>query len=102
MEKFILFKKWLEVVEKKDEIRLVIYEEDYKDEIVQYKELKVKVIEFFVLVEIENQIYNYLMLFFFCYYDKGDFISKCRFGKNEKYVVFYNGEEIYFYWVNQD
>lgn len=50
----------------------------------------------------ENQIYNHLALFFSRYYDKGDFISKRRFGKNEKYMVPYNGEETHFYWANHD
>ncbi len=50
----------------------------------------------------ENQIYNHLAIFFSRYYDKGDFISKRRFGKNEKYIVPYNGEETHFYWANHD
>ncbi|RIV31552.1 site-specific DNA-methyltransferase [Flagellimonas lutimaris] len=102
MEKSTSLKKWLEAVEKKDETRLAIYEEDYKEEIVQYKELKAKETESSVSVETENQIYNHLTLFFSRYYDKGDFISKRRFGKNEKYVVPYNGEETHFHWANQD
>jgi adenine-specific DNA-methyltransferase len=102
MEKSTSLKKWLEAVEKKDETRLAIYEEDYKDEIAQYKELKSKATESSVSVETENQIYNHLTLFFSRYYDKGDFISKRRFGKNEKYVVPYNGEETHFHWANQD
>lgn len=52
--------------------------------------------------EAENQIYNHLVLFFARYYDKGDFISKRRFGKNEKYMLPYNGEETHFYWANYD
>jgi adenine-specific DNA-methyltransferase len=102
MEKSTSLKKWLEAVEKKDETRLAIYEEDYKDEIAQYKDLKAKANESSVSVETENQIYNHLTLFFSRYYDKGDFISKRRFGKNEKYVVPYNGEETHFHWANQD
>lgn len=102
MEKSTSLKKWLEAVDKKDETRLAIYEEDYKDEIAQYKELKAKSTESSVSVETENQIYNHLTLFFSRYYDKGDFISKRRFGKNEKYVVPYNGEETHFHWANQD
>ena len=102
MEKSISLKKWLEAVQKKDENRLKIYEEDYKDEITQYKELKAKATEATVSIETENQIYNHLTLFFSRYYDKGDFISKRRFGKNEKYVVPYNGEETHFHWANQD
>ena len=102
MEQSTSLKKWLEAVQNNDETRLVIYEEDYKEEIAQYKELKAKATESSVSVETENQIYNHLTLFFSRYYDKGDFISKRRFGKNEKYVVPYNGEETHFHWANQD
>ena len=52
--------------------------------------------------ETKNSIYNHLLLFFSRYYDKGDFITKRRFGKTEKYIVPYNGEEVHFYWANHD
>ena len=73
-----------------------------KDTIQQYQTLKAKATATNVSVETENQIYNHLTLFFSRYYDKGDFISKRRFGKNEKYVVPYNGEETHFHWANHD
>jgi len=73
-----------------------------KDKITAYEELKVQSTAFEVSEETENQIYNHLTQFFSRYYDKGDFISKRRFGKNEKYVVPYNGEETHFHWANQD
>ncbi len=73
-----------------------------KDKIEHYQELQQQVQHARVSVETENLIYNHLTLFFSRYYDKGDFISKRRFGKNEKYVVPYNGEETHFYWANQD
>lgn len=73
-----------------------------KDKINRYLELKGLSTEARASVETENQIYNHLTLFFSRYYDKGDFISKRRFGKNEKYVVPYNGEETHFHWANQD
>ncbi len=94
--------RWLEAVSKHDQQRLDIYTEDYKDEIKNYKELKAKSNQAEVSAETENMIYNHLIQFFSRYYDKGDFISKRRFGKNEKYVVPYNGEEIHFHWANQD
>jgi adenine-specific DNA-methyltransferase len=72
------------------------------DKVKQYNELKTKVDQASVSIETENQIYNHLTLFFSRYYDKGDFISKRRFGKNEKYMVPYNGEETHFYWANHD
>jgi len=52
--------------------------------------------------DLEREIYNHLINFFSRYYDKGDFISKRRYGKNEKYVVPYNGEEVLLYWANKD
>ncbi len=102
IENSTAIKKWLEAKSNKDETRLTIYEEDYKEEIRQYKTLKTKATESAVSVETENHIYNNLTLFFSRYYDKGDFISKRRFGKNEKYMVPYNGEETHFYWANHD
>jgi len=52
--------------------------------------------------DMERGIYNHLINFFSRYYDKGDFISKRRYGKNEKYAVPYNGEEVLLYWANKD
>ncbi|MBW9220675.1 hypothetical protein KKP91_00435 [Methanothermococcus sp. SCGC AD-155-M21] len=52
--------------------------------------------------DLEKEIYNHLITFFSRYYDNGDFISKRRYGKNEKYVIPYNGEEVYLYWVNKN
>lgn len=98
LEKEDIIKGWLEAEagEKKT------LEKFGKDKINQYKELQGKVNEATVSIETENQIYNHLTLFFSRYYDKGDFISKRRFGKNEKYMVPYNGEETHFHWANHD
>ena len=98
LEKDDIIKGWLEA---EDEEKKTL-EKFGKDKINQYRELKAKSTEAIVSVETENQIYNHLTLFFSRYYDKGDFISKRRFGKNEKYVVPYNGEETHFHWANQD
>ena len=73
-----------------------------KDKIKAYEKLIAQTTAFKVSEETENQIYNHITQFFSRYYDKGDFISKRRFGKNEKYVVPYNGEETHFHWANQD
>jgi adenine-specific DNA-methyltransferase len=97
-EKNDIIKGWLEA----DESEKKTLEKFGKDKINQYQELKAKATESSVSIETENQIYNHLTLFFSRYYDKGDFISKRRFGKNEKYVVPYNGEETHFHWANQD
>ncbi len=98
LEKDDIIKGWLKA--EGDEKKTL--EKFGKDKINHYRELKLKLTESSVSAETENQIYNHLTLFFSRYYDKGDFISKRRFGKNEKYVVPYNGEETFFYWANHD
>jgi adenine-specific DNA-methyltransferase len=52
--------------------------------------------------DMEKEIYNHIYAFFSRYYDKGDFISKRRYGKNNKYAIPYNGEETTLYWANND
>ena len=51
---------------------------------------------------IEAAIYNHLYAFFSRYYQDGDFISKRRYSKRERYAIPYNGEEVYLYWANYD
>ncbi len=51
---------------------------------------------------IETQIYNHLYTFFSRYWQDGDFISKRRYSKKERYAIPYNGEEVYLYWANHD
>ena len=68
----------------------------------KYIELLNQLNDIKISVEFENDIYNHLITFFSRYYDNGDFISKRRYGKNEKYVVPYNGEEVLLYWPNKD
>ncbi|MFN3532650.1 MAG: site-specific DNA-methyltransferase, partial [Candidatus Brocadia sp.] len=47
-------------------------------------------------------IYNHLYTFFSRYWQDGDFISKRRYSKKERYAIPYNGEEVYLYWANHD
>jgi len=47
-------------------------------------------------------IYNSLYTFFSRYYEDGDFISKRRYSRNQRYAIPYNGEEVYFHWANND
>jgi adenine-specific DNA-methyltransferase len=54
------------------------------------------------MLSTKKEVYNHLINFFSIYYDKGDFITKRRYGKKEKYCVPYNGEEVLLYWVNKD
>ncbi len=51
---------------------------------------------------VEAAIYNHLVAFFSRYYQDGDFISKRRYSKRERYAIPYNGEEVYLYWANHD
>lgn len=51
---------------------------------------------------LEATIYNHLYAFFSRYYDAGDFLSKRRYSKSERYAVPYNGEEVYLHWANRD
>jgi len=44
---------------------------------------------------LEALIFNHLYAFFSRYYDSGDFMSKRRYSKKEKYAIPYNGEEVY-------
>ncbi len=51
---------------------------------------------------IETAIFNHLYSFFSRYYDAGDFMSKRRYSKRERYAIPYNGEEVYLHWANKD
>jgi len=49
-----------------------------------------------------EDVFNHIYEFFSRYYDKGDFLSKRRYGGREKYYVPYNGEEVLLNWANND
>ena len=49
-----------------------------------------------------EDVFNHVYEFFSRYYDKGDFLSKRRYGSGEKYYVPYNGEEVLLHWANND
>ncbi|MGC9393667.1 MAG: DNA methyltransferase [Anaerolineae bacterium] len=51
---------------------------------------------------LEAAIYNHLYAFFSRYWQDGDFISKRRYSKRERYAIPYNGEEVMLYWANHD
>jgi adenine-specific DNA-methyltransferase len=51
---------------------------------------------------LEASVYNHLYSFFNRYWQDGDFISKRRYSKKERYAIPYNGEEVYLYWANHD
>ena len=54
------------------------------------------------LAAVEISIYNHLYTFFSRYYQDGDFISKRRYGRQQRYAIPYNGEEVYLHWANSD
>lgn len=98
LEKDEFIKGWINASEEERKVG----EKMAGSKVAEYRRVKTLVDEARVAEGTENHIYNHLTLFFSRYYDKGDFISKRRFGKNEKYVVPYNGEETHFYWANHD
>ena len=51
---------------------------------------------------LEATIFNHLHTFFSRYYQDGDFISRRRYSKRQKYAIPYNGEEVFLYWANND
>jgi len=51
---------------------------------------------------LEVLIFNHLHTFFGRYYLDGDFISKRRYSKRQKYAIPYNGEEVHLHWANSD
>ncbi len=50
----------------------------------------------------EATVFNHLYNFFSRYYEDGDFISKRRYSKRERYAIPYNGEEVHLHWANKD
>ena len=51
---------------------------------------------------LEASVYNHLYAFFSRYYQDGDFISKRRYSRSQRYAIPYNGEEVYLHWANSD
>ena len=51
---------------------------------------------------LEAAIFNHLHAFFSRYYQDGDFISKRRYSKRQRYAIPYNGEEVHLHWANND
>ena len=50
----------------------------------------------------EIAVYNHVLSFFSRYYESGDFIGKRRYGRTDRYVVPYHGEEVVLYWATRD
>ncbi len=51
---------------------------------------------------LETSIFNHLYSFFSRYYEEGDYISKMRYSRRQRYSIPYNGEEVYLHWANSD
>ena len=51
---------------------------------------------------LQATVYNHLYNFFSRYYDDGDFISKRRYSRRQRYAIPYNGEEVHLHWANKD
>ncbi len=68
----------------------------------RYLELREQAATYHARPEQETLIFNHLYSFFSRYYDNGDFLSKRRYSKRERYAVPYNGEEVYLHWANKD
>ncbi|MBA2084701.1 Type III restriction-modification system methylation subunit [Dehalococcoides mccartyi] len=68
----------------------------------QYLELQAQISGAQSKTSLEVAVFNHLYTFFNRYYDNGDFLSKRRYSRKEKYAVPYNGEEVYLYWANSD
>jgi len=89
--------KELEELKKK----IIELEEDYQSNKKYQQKLK-EIEQIKVSEDLERDIYNYIYNFFSRYYDKGDFITQRRYGKDDKYCIPYNGEEVKLYWANYD
>ena len=51
---------------------------------------------------LEADAYNHLHTFFNRYYQDGDFVSKRRYSRRQRYAIPYNGEEVHLHWANRD
>lgn len=50
----------------------------------------------------EAEVYNHLCNFFSRYYEDGDFVTRRRYSRTNKYCVPYNGEEVLLHWASRD
>ncbi len=68
----------------------------------KYLDLKAKAAGGHGREALEATIFNHLHTFFNRYYQDGDFVSKRRYSRRQKYAIPYNGEEVNLYWANSD
>lgn len=68
-----------------------------------YVEAKEQLEQYQLAEETEARIFNDLYKFFSRFYERGDFHAKRRFSSQDaKFMVPYNGEEVFFHWANRD
>jgi adenine-specific DNA-methyltransferase len=68
----------------------------------EYLEVRSRAGEAIDLEELKATIFNHVYTFFGRYDDDGDFLSKKRYSRRQKYAVPYNGEEVHLHWANAD
>ena len=68
----------------------------------KYQELQAKTAGGLGRKSLEAAIYNHLHAFFSRYYQDGDFISKRRYSRRQRYAIPYNGQEVHLHWANSD
>ena len=68
----------------------------------RYMELREKAAGAADMEGLKNSVFNRVYDFFGRYYDNGDFLSKRRYSRQQKYAIPYNGEEVYLHWANAD
>ena len=68
----------------------------------RYMELREKAAGAVDMEGLKNSVFNRVYDFFGRYYDNGDFLSKRRYSRQQKYAIPYNGEEVYLHWANAD
>ena len=68
----------------------------------EYLELQSRAGDPVDLGDLKAVIFNHVYTFFSRYYDNGDFLSKRRYSRRQKYAIPYNGEEVYLHWANAD
>ena len=68
----------------------------------KYQDLQIKAAGIGARDAPEAAIFNHLYAFFSRYYQDGDFISKRRYSRRQRYAIPYNGEEVHLHWANSD
>ena len=68
----------------------------------EYIKIKKELLSLGAKEEEKARIFNHIIQFFSRYYDNGDFISRRRYSRENKYCIPYNGEETLLHWATKD